>query len=91
MPTVVLVPEVSAGPEEKLYVFAGKTRDDKPGQDVVAAVEQVVHSQSLEMDHSRELEVLLVHNQVRILDHHTHILDLQILQWVQLDQIRSQT
>merc|ERR1719228_1130069 len=74
-PPVEPVPEVTAG----------------PAQDNAAAVDQVVHSQGLGKDHSQELEVLLVHNQVRILDRHTQSLDLQILQLVQLDQIRNQT
>ena len=66
---------------ERDGIFAGK--NNIPDQDNVAAVDQ-----SLEMDHSQAPVVLLVQIQVRILGHHTHILDLQL---VQLDQIRSQT
>ena len=61
----------------------------------LAAVDQVVpavdRSQELEVDHNREQEVHLDHTLVQILDHHTQILDLQILQLGQLDQTHSQT
>ena len=87
---VGLVLEVTAGPGKRFQFKYIHSRCEIPGQDNAAAV-QVVHSQGLAMDHSLELEVLLVHNQGRILDHHAHNLGLQILQLVQLDQIRNQT
>merc|ERR1719342_1630871 len=62
---------------------------------LAAAADQVVPAvdrrQELEAGHNQEQEVRLDHTLVQILDHHTQILDLQILQLGQLDQTRSQT
>ena len=70
-------------------------QDLKKVPGLAAAADQVVPAvdrrQELEAGHNQEQEVRLDHTLVQILDHHTQILDLQILQLGQLDQIHSQT